>query len=590
MAYTGKFRVETRLIQILGAQYHSTEEALKELVANSWDADATQVHITLPEPLTTDPIVVTDNGYGMTPREIEAQYLRVAYDRREAIGPVTPRGRQVRGHRGIGKFAGLETADQMVLTTTSRGTRSRMRLSRAELESGSADLGDTAIPIETDENVDGAGTTIELFQQRQRFAFPDAVKLGRLLLREFGRQDDFAIHINGELLTAEVVEGQRHDVSLSLPNGTAVTGAAWLLEKNRSVADPGIIIRVRGRAIGSPTFFGLENDREIPKSLLHRVYGEIHADSLEEDVIASWGAFVENSIGHQALMEAGRDWVRTQLLQLQQAETGPASEAFIESYEAQIERLPVPRRELARKALMRIFRQFYDEAPERRQAIAELVLNAFEMDEYWILVQRIDETPHDDLRTLADVLRQWGLNEVAGIVSRAQLRLKALEAFEALARDSETKELSGVHQSMEQNLWILGDEYELVKSNGTLRRTIEEVFGHGYQGSRGRERPDLILAGLREKHMLVELKRPAHMLTRQDVAQAETYRDELAKHLPNAQWTIAILGGTVEAALVRDDHPGVFVSTFLEVLEQARARLDWLLDHLSTEFQTVSNG
>ena len=34
-----RFSVEPRLILQLGAQYRSTEEALRELVANAWDAD-----------------------------------------------------------------------------------------------------------------------------------------------------------------------------------------------------------------------------------------------------------------------------------------------------------------------------------------------------------------------------------------------------------------------------------------------------------------------------------------------------------------------------------------------------------------------
>lgn len=50
------FVIEPRLIQILCAQYRSTEEAIKERVVNSWDADATTVDISLPRPLTEDPL------------------------------------------------------------------------------------------------------------------------------------------------------------------------------------------------------------------------------------------------------------------------------------------------------------------------------------------------------------------------------------------------------------------------------------------------------------------------------------------------------------------------------------------------------
>src|SRR5690348_8109642 len=127
MTTAAHFRVQPRLISLLGAQYHSIEEALKELVANAWDADATQVDIALPEPMTGDPIIVGDNGYGMTRREIEDAYLNIAYNRR-VQSERTPKGREVRGYRGIGKFAGLIAAQRMAVTTESRGTRTRLVL------------------------------------------------------------------------------------------------------------------------------------------------------------------------------------------------------------------------------------------------------------------------------------------------------------------------------------------------------------------------------------------------------------------------------------------------------------------------------
>jgi hypothetical protein len=46
-----QFRVDPRLARLLGENYRSTEQAIKELIDNAWDADAEHVWITLPEPL-----------------------------------------------------------------------------------------------------------------------------------------------------------------------------------------------------------------------------------------------------------------------------------------------------------------------------------------------------------------------------------------------------------------------------------------------------------------------------------------------------------------------------------------------------------
>jgi DNA mismatch repair ATPase MutL len=64
------FSVNTRLTGILGETYRSSEAALKELVDNAWDADAGNVWITLPSPMSTDPIIVRDDGSGMTSLEM----------------------------------------------------------------------------------------------------------------------------------------------------------------------------------------------------------------------------------------------------------------------------------------------------------------------------------------------------------------------------------------------------------------------------------------------------------------------------------------------------------------------------------------
>src|SRR3546814_1241361 len=51
-----RFQVDSRLATLLSQEYRSTERALKELVDNAWDADADQVSIQLPKPLSGEQI------------------------------------------------------------------------------------------------------------------------------------------------------------------------------------------------------------------------------------------------------------------------------------------------------------------------------------------------------------------------------------------------------------------------------------------------------------------------------------------------------------------------------------------------------
>jgi|GEM_PF-3469623 hypothetical protein len=52
MPIKAKFRVDPQITEVLGEGYRTSEQAIKELVDNAWDADAESIEITLPEPMT----------------------------------------------------------------------------------------------------------------------------------------------------------------------------------------------------------------------------------------------------------------------------------------------------------------------------------------------------------------------------------------------------------------------------------------------------------------------------------------------------------------------------------------------------------
>ena len=74
-----------RIIDHLGIQmYHSPVAAIAELVSNSWDADAENVKIILPDSINEDSeLIIFDDGFGMTIQECEQKYLNIGYCRRQ---------------------------------------------------------------------------------------------------------------------------------------------------------------------------------------------------------------------------------------------------------------------------------------------------------------------------------------------------------------------------------------------------------------------------------------------------------------------------------------------------------------------------
>lgn len=96
-----RFNVSSRLALLLGESYRTIEQALKELVDNAWDADSPSVRIEVPVGPEVEPVIsISDDGEGMSPEQIDSDYLRIARDRRKDRGPRTKSGRLVKGRKG----------------------------------------------------------------------------------------------------------------------------------------------------------------------------------------------------------------------------------------------------------------------------------------------------------------------------------------------------------------------------------------------------------------------------------------------------------------------------------------------------------
>lgn len=608
MGVLGHFRIQPRLIRILSAQYRSSEDALKELVTNCWDADATEVNIDLPIALAQQPIIIADNGVGMSTDDLQAAFLQVAYDRRVGHSSNTAMGRVVRGRQGIGKFAGFLLADRLVVATVAKETCSRLILDLAELLEAADDVAAVDLPIETDTTREHSGTRIELSKLRSGFEQPSPKRLGAILLREFGAPHDFVINIDGVQLTPAWVEAKQFQIQLE-PRGSfggsslvespvegagrqaetnqpvrslAPSAVIWVTANPREVGEPGIVLRVRERAIGQPSFFGLEHDPLVPRLVLRRISGEVRADYLADYVTPSGDAVVENSTVYQELREEVAALIRARVQEIlaERAEE-ETEEGFVRQFEEQLELLPLLERDRARNALTRVFNRLGEESVEKKRVMAELVLNVFAQDPYWVVAKQLDQIAPQDLAKLVDILSEWGLGEVAEIAARARGRLRFLDAFERLVTTPETREFPAIQRVLERNAWLLGDEYELWTANRSMHRIVQDYTAKKYEGTRGRSRPDLILVGLQDRYLLIELKRPSHAVTRTDIAQAEEYRDDLKAHLRNGQFRVLILGGTVERNMPIDDRASVRVSTYDEVLVAARDRLNWLVQNLA---------
>ena len=138
---------------------------------------------------------VEDDGTGMTDVEVKEEYLKVGRDRRLKGETTAGKRRRVKGHKGIGKFAGLVVADEMTVTTFTRGSVTKLTIPRKQLrEAVSLDLERVELPMSVAEcDPTAKGTVVSLTALNQRLSFPQAERVKELLVLEYGREPDFTI-------------------------------------------------------------------------------------------------------------------------------------------------------------------------------------------------------------------------------------------------------------------------------------------------------------------------------------------------------------------------------------------------------------
>lgn len=577
-AKTARFQVDSRLARLLSQEYSSTEKALKELVDNAWDADAENVLISLPAPMTDAPIVISDDGTGMTRAELESHYLAIARDRREHRGERTAgKQRLVKGRKGIGKFAGLMAAAEMTLETRTRGTLSRFTLRMKDL-AGVEDIEHLPIQIDTERcDPESHGTTISLNSLHGELAFPDAGKMRQVLIFEYGRAADFSVYVDKKLLGVDDVVGTFTNQTLDVADVGPVQLRFAIADEKSAQRQAGIVLRVDGKVVGKPSFFGLDEREDFPQKLKTKLYGEIEADGLRDHVTAGWDSVIENSSLLLAVTEQIQPVLIAAFKERYSREIQLTQARINRSIKDRLAAMPEHRREFADKAVRRVLERFYGDEPTKLEQYVHVLLDAIEHAEYGAVLSHIHDASRQDVVAISAALNEFGMADMAMMVSQAKARTQFLDELEALARNPETREAE-MHKAIERNLWILGTGYTYFRSNQTLKRTVEDVLGKRYEGGKASERPDLLLnEDLNGTCLLIEFKRPSHPLNHDDYVQAISYRHELLKYMTKPIKVLVMGGRRSTDYPIANRESEVEAIGFLDVISSARRMVDWQL-------------
>ncbi|WP_419845154.1 ATP-binding protein [Candidatus Poriferisocius sp.] len=580
-------QISPRTIDKLGVKlYDKASAAVAELIANSYDADATEVVIRIPTGTKLDrsrddgtdwTIEIKDNGHGMTPSEAKAEYLVVGRDRRidNPNGGRSRLGRQVMGRKGIGKLAPFGICRQIELISAGgERTDKGFLVTHFEMDYDtiiSTQSGD--VPLRTGEFdgtfLEDSGTTVILKGFRSKIV-PTREVFYRQLGRRFRNTAGFDIfvedirHSEGDLdllppFEIEINENTRIDFAgMSIQvNGGTLPIAGWIAkakESYKNEEDPGVRIYARNKIVETTRDFG--QHAGFTGEIVVRSYlvGEIYADWLDdddgEDLIKTdrQGIIWDSEYG-TALSEFGQEKVRELAKMVVAERRKDARLSFIDVSQIERRARDKYREESIIKAALDIAGSIGSVASED-----EIRLGLFvdEMAEF-ILYMAPHKALLDAFREFARASNVEGGDKfeeleslfvkarVAELASYAQIIHERVEVIENLravlkeARDTRVYE-SRLQKMVADAPWLIQPDWTLLTANQPLKsfeksfvEEVEERLVARFPEDVELRRPDFIMIQVGGRLSCIEIKAPKHRLNNEDFERlycyVQTFRD-----------------------------------------------------------------
>lgn len=197
-------RISLNALEHLGMNLYSNVPAvLSEIVANSWDADAENVNVTIDK--VNETITIEDDGIGMDRDDVIDHFLTVGFKRRAEIGELTSvKKRKPMGRKGIGKLSSFSIARVVDVFTIKDGERTAFRMDRDVIKARISS--NDSVPYEPPELSDWpksfkVGTRIVLSGLSKKLSEMTVAGLKRRVARRFaiiGPKFDFRVLVEGE--------------------------------------------------------------------------------------------------------------------------------------------------------------------------------------------------------------------------------------------------------------------------------------------------------------------------------------------------------------------------------------------------------
>lgn len=564
--------------------------AIVELVANAWDAYATEVNIQWPDRGTETPFLIEDNGIGMTPAEFEVRWRTLDYDRvlhqGQLVQPppgLTGLPRPVYGRNGKGRLAAFLFSTPYRVRTWRDGKEATYLVSQGRVD---------PIRFELErirEGIAGHGTEISGVHVVPTALAPHDAR--SLLSTRFLTNPAFRVSVNGILVTfGDVPSDCLEEFDITVPgHGDVRVMVIDSQRTDRSSKQHGIAWWVNRRLVGQCGWRVSDHEKIVDgrTELAKRFTFIVQADFLASAVEPDWSDFKSEDSAWQATEPLVQDAVLEVISDFTKERRAKTKETVSTAHRTQVSALTV----LSRDRWMRFLDQIVEQCPNLSETqidqVMGLLANMEAADSQYELLEKLHTLQSGNIDDLNEILERWTVSTAKLVLDEVERRLRIIEEVRARTSDPDTDEVQDLQPLFARALWIFGPQFESIEftSNQGMTAVIKKLYGGDEPGTRNR--PDFAITpdssvGFyslpaydsefnvvgSDMLVIVELKKPGVRIGANEKGQVWKYVTELmeAGHVTESTTVYGwVLGDSIRSAEARERKEGdrVFIRPLL---------------------------
>ena len=574
--------IDLNVLNHLGLNLYSNVPAvLSEMIANSWDADAKRVNISI-KGRDNKQIIVQDNGCGMDDTDLREKFLTVGYQRRsKGNGDFTPGGRAVMGRKGIGKLSVFSIARKVQVITKKKDSESlAIELAVGEIQKAIKDkqiYHPPPIGVPRTVKVGSSGTVLILSNLQKRINASLDKNLRQRVARRFSIiSEDFQVFINDEEITlsdrnyfekleyALVYGGykksnfrhdreytvQRKDNTVDEQGKYSVRGWIGLVKESGSLQSDSenlnkISVLARGKVAQEDILKSFREGGLYTKYII----GELEADFLDlteqEDIATSSRQdFIQSDPRFVQL----REFVEGELKFLQRERAklknkkGTEIALEIPAVKEWYKSLRNDSKQEAQKLFGRI-NQIAADSDHRKTLYKHGVL-AFEHLHHKEKLNELEQLDVSNLEIAVKLFSELDDIESSWYYQITEGRLDVIRKLDEHVTENALEKI--IQEHIYNHLWLLDPSWDRATETPIMERSVTRAFrkiSNQLTKEEKRERLDIRYKKTSGKHVIIELKRAS--VTTSDTSlmgQVDRYIQSLRKQLQEANE-----GGSIEA-------------------------------------------